>query len=144
MSTTPTLNGQILGEAAHATRAVLERVLAPTSTTFHESVVLNGTAQAGGAVPRAAIVARMMGAVKIDLATAEAAVASLAADGLLTDDGETLTLTDAGRARNDAIRGPLGEVTQRLYADLPADHLAVAARVLITLTARANAELAAA
>jgi DNA-binding MarR family transcriptional regulator len=144
MTTAPTLNGQILGEAEHATRALMERLLAPTATTFHQWVVLNGITVVGGALPRAAIVARMTGALKIGPALAEGAINALVATGLVEQSGEMITLTDAGRARYAAIRGPLGEVTARLYADLSADDLAAAARVLTTLTSRANEELAAA
>lgn len=144
MTTAPTLNGQILGEAEHATRALLERLLAPTATTFHQWVVLNGTTVAGGTLPRAAIVARMTGALKVEPATAEGAIKALTATGLVEPVGDAITLTDAGKARYAAIRGPLVEVTARLYADLSTDDLTAAARVLTTLTARANAELAAA
>jgi hypothetical protein len=144
MSNAPTLNGQVLGEAAHATRALLDRVLADTGTTFHQSVVLNATIAGGGTAPRAAIVARMVGALKIDAATAESTIAVLTAEGLVETDGTSIALTDAGRARHDAIRVPLLAVTTRLYADLPADDLTTAGRVLATITARANAELAAA
>jgi hypothetical protein len=72
MSTTPTVNGQVIGQAHYATRAVLERVLARTGT----------------------------------------------------------------------IRASVSEITARLYADLPADDLAAAGRVLAVVTERANAELA--
>ena len=142
MSNAPTLNGQVLGEAAHATRALLDRVLADTATTFHQSVVMNATTASGGTAPRTAVVARMVGALKIDAATAESTIAELVAAGLVTATPGEVALTDAGRARHDAIRAPLGEVTARLYAGLSAEDLATAGRVLTTLTARANEELA--
>ena len=51
-------------------------------------------------------------------------------------------LTDAGQARYQQIRTAIGDITARLYGDLPADDLATTGRVLTTITARANAELA--
>jgi hypothetical protein len=52
-----------------------------------------------------------------------------------------ITLTPDGRARFARIRAGIGEITQRLYGGLPAADLAVAHRVLATVTERANAEL---
>jgi hypothetical protein len=40
------------------------------------------------------------------------------------------------------IRTKVGQITQRLWGDLPADELATAARVLATVLERASAELA--
>ncbi|HEY5987679.1 MAG TPA: hypothetical protein VIV12_15085 [Streptosporangiaceae bacterium] len=51
-------------------------------------------------------------------------------------------LTGAGQARYRQIRTAIGEITERLYGDLPAADLAIAGRVLATITARANEELA--
>jgi hypothetical protein len=45
--------------------------------------------------------------------------------------------------RFSQIRAAIGEVTARLYADIPPDDLAAAGRVLTTITTRATAELAA-
>ncbi|WP_371497404.1 hypothetical protein OG871_15705 [Kitasatospora sp. NBC_00374] len=145
MSTVPTLNGQVIGQAHHATRALLETRLADSGTTFHQSLALNATADRGGAAERDALVARMTSTLKIDAAAALAVLAELTAAGLLAElpgDGGRLGLTDSGRARQDGIRAAVGELTARLYGDLPAEDLAAAARVLTVVTARADAELA--
>jgi hypothetical protein len=119
--TAPTLNGQVIGQAHFATRALLDRVLAQTGTTFEESVALNLVANHGD----------------LTLTTAKV-LADLRTQGLLSDD----ELTDEGRARFAHISAGIADIAARLYGDLPADDLAIAGRVLATVTARARAELA--
>ena len=53
-----------------------------------------------------------------------------------------MALTAAGAARFGQIQDAIGQVTARLYGDLPEADLATAHRVLATVTERANAELA--
>jgi hypothetical protein len=53
-----------------------------------------------------------------------------------------LQLTADGQEEYRRIRGRVDETIGRLYADIPADDLATAGRVLTLITARANAELA--
>ncbi|MEU9621066.1 MULTISPECIES: hypothetical protein [unclassified Streptomyces] len=145
MSATPTVNGQVIGQAHYATRAVLERLLATTGTTFHQSVALNVVADSGDAMERGRLVDRMTGTLKIDAEAAEAAVAELTTAGLLEEvPGSTagIGLTPAGRDRRHANRAGIAEITARLYAGLPAEDLAAAGRVLTEVTARANAVLA--
>jgi hypothetical protein len=146
MPTAPTLNGQVIGQAEHATRAVLDRLLDRTGGTFHQWVALNLTAASGGVIERDELVRRMTGGLKIDDPAVLATVAELTDAELLEilPDGSRVGLTDAGRARYHQIRGSVDAITSRLYGDLPADDLATAARVLTVVTARANAELAAA
>lgn len=145
MSTAPTVNGQVIGQAHYATRAVLEVVLARTGTTFHQSVALNATADSGAAIDRDQLIARMTGTLKIDGSTALAAIAELTGSALLETvpgDESGLRLTDAGQALNREIRAAIGEIAARLYRDFSADELATAGRLLTVVTARANAELA--
>ncbi|MFD3652824.1 MarR family winged helix-turn-helix transcriptional regulator [Streptomyces sp. NPDC058620] len=145
MSSTVTVNGQIIGQAHYATRAVLERLLAESGTTFHQCVALNATAENGGTTERAALVARMTGTLRIDRATADTVLTELTSAGLLEEapgDDSRLVFTEAGRERQTDIRTGSAAISARLYAGLPADELAAAGRVLTAVTARANAELA--
>lgn len=145
MSGTVTLNGQIIGQAHYATRAVLEGLLDETGTTFHQCVALNVTADAGGTTGRAGLAARMTGTLKIDPSAAEAVLTELTGAGLLEaapGDATRLTLTVAGRERQAGIKAGTAALAERLYAGFPAEELAAAARVLTALTARANAALA--
>jgi hypothetical protein len=142
MSTTPTLNGQVLGQAERATRAVLDRMLERHGQTFHEWVAVNRTAGAGGTVHKGALIDQLANGLKIDETAARTAVDNAVGAGLLAEDGETVALTDAGRSEYDQISGAITHVTARLYGDLPADDLETAARVLTIVTERANALLA--
>lgn len=146
MSTT-TVNGQVIGQAHYATRAVLERVLAGSGTTFHQSVALNAAADSGEAIDHDRLIDRMTSTLKIDESAARATITELTEAGLLeTLPGEQprAGITDAGKALNHQIRTAVKEITARLYGGLSAEDLAVAGRVLTAVTARANAELAAA
>lgn len=145
MTTAPTLNGQVIGQAHYATRAVLEGVLSTTGTTFHESVALNATADSGGSIERHPLVERMTSTLKIDTTTVETVLAGLIAQGLLeveSADPARLTMTAGGSGLHHTHRAALADITARLYADLPAEDLAAAGRVLTEVTARANAVLA--
>jgi hypothetical protein len=53
-----------------------------------------------------------------------------------------VTVTDAGKQLHGRIRGVVGEITGRLWGDLPAEDLAAAGRILTTVLERASAELA--
>ncbi|WP_393062929.1 hypothetical protein [Streptomyces sp. LN549] len=146
MTTAPSVNGQVIGRAHYATRAVLERLLAETGATFHESVALNATADSDGSIERGRLVERLTSTLKVDTATAEAALSGLLAQGLLEEQQPTdvalLALTAAGKEAHRAQRAGIATITARLYADLPAEDMAAAGRVLTELTARANAVLA--
>jgi hypothetical protein len=51
---------------------------------------------------------------------------------------------DARQRLHGQIRAAVTQITQRLWGDVPAEDLATAGRVLGTVLARANAELASA
>jgi hypothetical protein len=136
---TTTLNGQIIGEAERTTRAVLDRLLDRTGTDFHGWVALNVIAAGGDQATRSAAVSQLTRGLRIDEAVAQSTVDGLVATGLLEGD---LMLTEAGSRRHAEIRQGIADITARVYGDLPADDLQVAARVLTTITARAQAELA--
>ncbi|MER8184120.1 MarR family winged helix-turn-helix transcriptional regulator [Kitasatospora sp. NPDC094015] len=138
----PQLNGQIIGRAHYATRVLLERRLARSGLTFHQSLALNATADQGGSATREHLVARLTGGLKVDPPVVLAALAGLTADGLLAEppgEPDRLALTSRGRARQEEIRAEVAGLTARLYGDLPAEDLAAAARVLAAVTARAEA-----
>jgi DNA-binding MarR family transcriptional regulator len=147
MTTNPTVNGQIIGQAHYATRAVLDGILADVGISFHQSIVLSFLDQRGGSAQREAALSRLTGSLKIEASAAEAIVAGTATVGLITDgtdgtDGTELTLTEAGRRHHATVRSAIAEITARLYGDFPAEELAIAGRILTAVTDRANAELA--
>jgi hypothetical protein len=53
-----------------------------------------------------------------------------------------VTVTGAGRQRHSRISAATAQVIRRLWDGLPAADLAIAGRMLVILTERANAELA--
>ena len=145
----PTLNGQDIGQAERATRAVLDRLLARTGTQFHGWVIINLLAAGDGALGEDELTGRVTHGLKIGEDAVHAAAAELAWQGLISREpaagGEPqVALTAAGTARFEQIQDGIGQVTQRLYGGLPESDLAIAHRVLATVTERANAELASA
>jgi DNA-binding MarR family transcriptional regulator len=146
MSETPTLNGQILGQAENATRAVLDRLLAENDATFHQWVTVNLLTISGSALDQATLVERMTFGLKVDAAVVHDTLRELTDQGRVTvrpDDPPVVELTEAGEALFRTLRAGIDAITQRLYDGLPEDDLRTAARILTTLTERANAELAA-
>ena len=143
MATAPAVNGQVIGMAHHATRAVAERLLTQ-GTTFHQALALNAAEAAGGSVGRGALIGRLTDAVKLALPVAEATVAELTSAGLLEErPGDLLALTSAGDALVRSYQAGVADIAAALYGDLPAEDLAAAGRVLAEVTARADAMLAA-
>lgn len=151
MSTSPTLTPQILGLAENAHRALLQRTLAgsgsPIPLTYELWVALAVTAGSEGqSLDREQIAARIAGGLKIDRAAALANLAELAHARLVEDvqAGQSCVgLTNTGHALFGRISSAAAASVARLYADLPADDLAAAGRVLTIITARADAALAA-
>ncbi|NEC07912.1 hypothetical protein [Streptomyces sp. SID7909] len=141
--TAPTVNGQVIGMAHYATRALAERLL-PRGSTFHQALALGAAEAAGGTVGRRALIERLTGAVKLGLPAAEATVAELTSAGLVEGrPGDLLALTPAGDALIQSYKAGVADLAARLYGDLPAGDLAAAGRVLTEVTARADAMLAA-
>jgi hypothetical protein len=145
MATTTTLNPQVIGQTERALGALMNHVLTTTGGSFHQWVALTLTTAAGGTIDRDQLLSRMTSALKLDHATAQAAIAELTATKLLADrpgEAARVGLTEAGQARHRQLRIAIDQLTARLYGDLPAEDLATSGRVLGVITARANPELA--
>ena len=147
VTTAPALTGQDIGQAANATRAVLNRLLAATGTPFHGWVILNVLGTNGSSLDRDDLIGRVVSGLKIDESAVVTALSDLADQGLVsrspsTTDDPRITLTPAGDVRFHQVLDGIAQITLRLYGGLPAEDLIVAHRVLATVTARANAELA--
>ncbi|MBM7495150.1 DNA-binding MarR family transcriptional regulator [Micromonospora luteifusca] len=145
MSTTPTLNGQVIGQAHYATRALLDRAVAPLGLSFGQAIALNVLAD--GAVEQARLVHRITSTLKTDEQAVHEVIAHLVDATLVrVDDGTAepqVRLTDAGHATRRRVGAAVADITTRLYGDIPTDEASVAAQVLTLVTQRANAELAA-
>jgi DNA-binding MarR family transcriptional regulator len=153
MTKPPALTGQAIGEAAKATNAVLETLLAEVRTSFLSWVALNALATARPVMPQDALVQRMTGGLKVATEPVLATLDELEVAGLVTRSDEAepsaepsaepaVELTADGTAQHRRIRAGIDSIAQRLYGDLPHDDLATTSRILATVTQRANAVLA--
>jgi DNA-binding MarR family transcriptional regulator len=147
MSTTiPKFGTPVLGETEKALNAILVRQLSGTGLTEPQWVTLSVTAVSGGSATRAQLAGRLAGALKVGDEQANARIDELTAAGLVAaagGDESPVELTDAGRRLHGEVRAGVIPITERLWGDLPAEDLDTASRVLSTILARANAELAA-
>ncbi|QIP86595.1 hypothetical protein GLX30_24155 [Streptomyces sp. Tu 2975] len=148
-STTPILlDSQIIGRAHYAARALLDRELGRTGTTFHQSMALNAAAAEGGTTEASRIVELLTANLKIDGTTARDTVAELPATELfeplepLPGQGPRVGLTEAGRAEQSRLAAVATEFGPLVYGGNPEADLAVAGRVLTEVIARANAAYA--
>jgi hypothetical protein len=148
-STTPILlNSQIIGRAHYAARALLDRELSRTGTTFHQSMALNAAAAEGGTAETGRIVELLTANLKIDGTTARETVAELLATELfeplepLPGQGPRVALTETGRAEQSRLASVATEFGPLVYGGIPEADLAVAGRVLTEVIARANAAYA--
>ncbi|MGI5141898.1 MULTISPECIES: MarR family transcriptional regulator [unclassified Streptomyces] len=141
---TPVVNSQLIGLTHYAARALLERVLARTGTTFTQSSVLRTLANSGGRLERASLVAQVVGSLKIvdEQAVRSDIEALVAGRALDASAGDQVSLTDSGRELLESIQSAGGEIASRLYADIPREDLEAGGRVLTVILERANAELA--
>jgi DNA-binding MarR family transcriptional regulator len=141
MSTSSTFGTQLIGQTEKTLNAILSRLLADTGLSEPQWVTLTVAVTSGGSIERAAFAGRIAAALKISEADAQARIDELAAQQLFAFDDGAVNVTDAGRQLQGRIRGAVGEITERLWGDLPAEDLAVAARVLTTVFERATVEL---
>jgi DNA-binding MarR family transcriptional regulator len=145
MSPTPPFGTQIIGRTEKALNAILDRLLDDTNLTEPQWVALTLTVASGGTIGRDELVSRVAGALKVTDAEAAARVDELAAAELVDvpdDPASPVQVTDTGRELQSRIRAQVGEITERLWGDLPAEDLATAGRVLSMVLDRANDELA--
>jgi DNA-binding MarR family transcriptional regulator len=145
MAGTHRLNPQILGRAENAHRALLIRVLDGSGVTYEGWVALS-LASGGEALSRDQLVDKTASALKIDRAAALDTVTELTAAGLVEamPDGSPSRLTESGQELHRRARAQIVDIISRIYAGVRDEDLEVAGRVLIDLTARAEAELPAA
>ncbi|MEV7803569.1 hypothetical protein AB0O28_11535 [Microbispora sp. NPDC088329] len=140
---TVTLNPAIVGQAEKHHTAILSRALSGTALDEKQWITVNQALAAGGTVERAAHVAHVARLTRWRPADVDAALAALVGTGLVREaPGDHIEVTDAGRALVARVRAETGEILGRAYGSVPAADLAVAARVLTTITARMAEELA--
>jgi DNA-binding MarR family transcriptional regulator len=148
MSTTsPAFGAALLGQTEKTLNVILDRQLAGTGLNEHQWITLTLAMTAGGTLDRDQLARRVAGGVKITEPQAQARIAELIAANLLeaaTGDEPGVRVTETGEDLHRCIRTAVGDITTRLWGDLPADDLNTAGRVLSIVLERADAELAAA
>jgi DNA-binding MarR family transcriptional regulator len=131
---------QLIGQTEKAMNAILDRLLAG-AVTEPQWVTLVLTARSGMSPDRDQFSGKVAQALQVDQATAADHIGQLATKGLVSTAGAAITITGAGQQLLERVQGETGEITQRLWGDLPAaDHEAVR-RMLSTVLERAQAEL---
>ena len=138
---TQTLNGQDIGQAHYATRALLERALTDAGIDFPQSVTLNLLGGNDSPMTSEDLRARLVHGLKITEDDARAVEAGVRARSLVVGAEAGLVLTPAGSALFHQVAASIAEITEILYGGLPTEELITARRVLSTITARANAAL---
>jgi DNA-binding MarR family transcriptional regulator len=136
---------QLLGQVEKTLNAILGRLLAGSGMTEPQWVALNVVLAAGEPLVPADAVQRVAAALKVDLDTARGCLDALEARGFLATSSDAAGDTEVnanGRAFHAAVRARVEELTGRLWGDVPADELAVAADVLNTVLRRSSNELA--
>jgi hypothetical protein len=144
MSTYPALSPRVIGQAEKTLNAILDRLLAGTGLTEPQWVILTLAVTDGGPAEPGRFTRMVAGALKIGETEAAALVGDMVAAQLLQITGEppAVTVTGAGRQLHGRISAGTAQVIQRLWDGLPAADLATAARMLVIITERADAELA--
>lgn len=142
MPPTPTLTGQDIGEAQGALSGLLDATLAGSGTSSTEYIILRVIAYRGPWTAADALRDYLAGQPQLRLGPDDAAglLGGLERRGLVDGvaSGGPVALTDEGTRLLGEVGEQVQAVTRRLYADIDADDLATAHRVLIEVTERAN------
>ena len=144
-ATTPLFSAELLGRTEKTLNAILDQVLAGSGVTEPQWVALTLAVSSGGEIGRDVYVGNVAGALRVSDSRASTQIAELAAARLLdlpASDGAPITVTESGQQLYRRVRAATGEVTQRMWGDLPAADLEAAVRVLRTVLSRADAYLA--
>ena len=139
MTTPPILNGQIIGRTERATRALLDRQLEPIGLSFPEWVTLNQLVAGGGQVDGHELTVQVARGLRVSHDDAVGALAGLVDAGLATRTAEGMSsVSPSGERTYMEVSNGIAAIARHLYGDLPEADLAVAARVLETVTGRAD------
>jgi hypothetical protein len=142
MSASTAFTPRLIGETEKTLNAILDRHLAGADLTEQHWITLSLAVVSGGSIDRDQLVRQVSGGAKFSEDDVRARVSELIDRKLLDDSGsDQVIVTDAGREVHARIRSANVELTERLWGDLPAADLEVAARVLATVLERANAEV---
>jgi hypothetical protein len=144
MTTAPTLDGKILGQAERAARAVLDVLLEDNDTTFDQWIALGLVANEPEVTTCSQLVDRFASLIR----STPSAVAPIAEElvergWVAVDDHDRIEFTAAGASHFGVLAEGAFALATQLYGGLDHGDLLAAARVLIAVKERADAVLAA-
>jgi hypothetical protein len=143
-TSTPNLpfGAQLIGRTEKSLGAVLDRVLIDSGLTEAEYVALRVCSDQAGS-QRTDIEVQLSAVFRQGHGHAEHLLDRLTSNGIIeVDESGSLRLSGAGIVLRDGIARQTSAITERLWGDLPAADLAVAARILSTVLERAADERA--
>jgi DNA-binding MarR family transcriptional regulator len=138
---TPTLTTRTIGETESALNGILTKVLGDTGLNELQWVALRLLTMMPPPVKAAALSAQLRSSKKVNDATVTAALGNLDDRGLIDTTGDTVSTTPEGAKLFKELNGQVGRFVEQMWDGLDATDLATAARVLTTITHRANALL---
>lgn len=143
MSNTTTPFQRLIGQTEKALNAILDRELggAVSEPQWVALVLIAGSGDLAG---RDQVATRLAHALKADHQTAADHIGQLIAKGLVRTAGELssdVELTAAGHQLLGRVQSKVGEITERLWGDIPAAEMDATRLVLGTVLERAEAEL---
>jgi DNA-binding MarR family transcriptional regulator len=142
MTAVPPLTGQDINLAARATRLVLIAALDTMDMTFEDWIVINllGTGQARDV---ATLSERLASGLGLDGRTFDQLLGNLVAMNVVERTDDAIALAIEGERRWRQGQAIVAELVATLYAGFSPDDLATARRVLVEVTARAQAQMGA-
>jgi hypothetical protein len=140
-TTVPPLSGQDINLAARATRLVLIAGLDTIDLTFEDWIIINllGTGQVAD---EPSLRQRLVSGLGLDDAEIRQLLSDLVATSLVDRSGDALHLSAEGERRWSQGQAVVADIVATLYAGVDPADLATARRVLVEVTARADARLA--
>jgi DNA-binding MarR family transcriptional regulator len=140
------VTGQDISMAARATRKALDVVLAEQGTSFPPLAMLNTLVSRGAVLDRDALITQLARGLDVNAETVLTVLHGLETRGLLrvsADATPRVQLTPDGQDEHRRLTAIISGLTDALYAGFDTDDLAVTRHVLVALTERADAHVAA-
>jgi DNA-binding MarR family transcriptional regulator len=136
-----TLTTRTIGETESALNGLLTMVLGDTGLDELQWVALRLLTMMPPPVKAVALAAQLGSSKKVDGAAVTAALGDLEERGLIDTDGDTVATTPEGAKLFNELNGQVGKFVEHMWDGLDGADLATAAKVLTTITQRANALL---
>ena len=134
------LTGQHIGQAANATRAILDAVLAKEQAPYTTWIVLRTLATRGDFESRDALETALVEGLALVPADVPGLVGEMLSRGEIAQDaGGRIALSESGQKHYNHLNLRVTAVAAELYGDLDREEMTATARLLGQITERANA-----